>query len=1246
MPSIFESEANDLGRLNDEKSTNLFQKLLLAESVKKKIPKTKIHISTSTNIPDGGIDAAIDYDKAPNDGLLINGKSGYQLKSGETFKPWTRSHLKKELFGTKEISKSNLKPGIKNCLDEGRYVIVTFGHQIDSQRHRDAISILKEYLKKCGYKEPRIEVLGQNHIVNHLNSYPSLVLELKGFVTPTFRNHKSWSEDQDMIGKLVKTKDYDKKIKEIQKILEKKDSAQHVRIIAESGIGKTRFTLEVMWDKRLEPLVIYAKVNDQQLSELIGYILGHEDTHVILIVDDCNYRQQHELWNVLATKGNRIKLITIYNETSEQKDGVNIVYPNTPKLSDEEIQKILTSSYDIPQDQAKKWAKFAGGYPRFAHLLGINLKLYPDDISRSVDGIYERLFAGNDPPDSEIVKKRRKIIRFLSLFKRFGYRGAFEVEAKAIFKLVKQVCPELTWSQFKEIVKWFMDQNLVQGESTLYISVPILQIAMWKEWWAEYDDDVTLNDIFEKIPASYELRGWFYDMCKYAAESQKATEIVKFLLGPSGPFQKINLIENPGGARFFLAISDSMPKEALECLELTIGKRKQKQLLRFVIGRRESIYALEKAAVHKQLFTRSGKLLLKLAEAENETWSNNASGIFSELFSLGHGRVAPTTTPPKRRLDVLIYAFNSTSKIKRNLAIKACNTALQTRYFSRLAGAENQGLKEIKLWVPKSRKEIIQSYEDILKLLMTNLKVLPKDEKNSIVQTICQNTRGLIIIPELTNKIISLLEVIYKAFGYDESILESINNILEFEKDSLDEVSIKKLERLESKITGKDYSSLMKRYVAMNPKIDLFRRGVNYDQVREKEVKNLVKLSMQKNNLKKELKWLVTEEAQNGYQFGWELAKADKKTQFLSAIKNAQKTTKNKYSTAFLGGYFRGLFERDTSEWENQVLSIAKDSKLKKLVIEITLRSGLSDNVGLLLLKLAKNKEFSSQLFANFKYGSVIRDLSKDVFLKWIEFLLKQKDQRIIFTALDLFYTYFVHRQDKQIPADVALSILTDERILKKDPKVIFDTMDEFHWMGISKGFVKQNPSQAFNLVNKILENFDSSFFGSYNSQAQEVLDEISHSDPTKMWQVVSNNITIPMDQKTFYIRGWMRTANFMLNVPFVEINKWIKKDVKNRAWFIAYSIPPILNNDKNNLVNQLLIHFGNRDDVRRNLVANLDTESFSGSASLHYSSKKEIIEKFKESESHPEILRWADWYISMLEKDIKHEKNKEEREL
>lgn len=55
-------------------------------------------------------------------------------------------------------------------------------------------------------------------------------------------------------------------------------------------------------------------------------------------------------------------------------------------------------------------------------------------------------------------------------------------------------------------------------------------------------------------------------------------------------------------------------------------------LLNFEAGRRDVIWALEGLALYDDLFKPSAKLLLSLAEAENETWSNNATGVFARTY--------------------------------------------------------------------------------------------------------------------------------------------------------------------------------------------------------------------------------------------------------------------------------------------------------------------------------------------------------------------------------------------------------------------------------------------------------------------------------------------------------------------------------------------------------------------------------------------------------------------------------------
>ena len=50
--------------------------------------------------------------------------------------------------------------------------------------------------------------------------------------------------------------------------------------------------------------------------------------------------------------------------------------------------------------------------------------------------------------------------------------------------------------------------------------------------------------------------------------------------------------------------------------------------------RRRLVETLEKIAFHNDTFSDGARILLQLAVAENETWANNATGQFKELFPI------------------------------------------------------------------------------------------------------------------------------------------------------------------------------------------------------------------------------------------------------------------------------------------------------------------------------------------------------------------------------------------------------------------------------------------------------------------------------------------------------------------------------------------------------------------------------------------------------------------------------------
>ena len=132
-------------------------------------------------------------------------------------------------------------------------------------------------------------------------------------------------------------------------------------------------------------------------------------------------------------------------------------------------------------------------------------------------------------------------------------------------------------------------------------------------------------------------------------------------------------------------------------------------LLKFESGWRPVIRALEGMAVHQDLFRPSARLLLRLAEAENETWANNATGIFAGLFSMGYGEAAPTSLTPEQRLPVLIEALNEDLRSGR-IALRAFENALST---SMTRWADDQPFRfqeQIVRWSPQTYGEIYASY--------------------------------------------------------------------------------------------------------------------------------------------------------------------------------------------------------------------------------------------------------------------------------------------------------------------------------------------------------------------------------------------------------------------------------------------------------------------------------------------------------------------------------------------------------
>lgn len=1042
----------------------------------------------------------------------------------------------------------------------------------------------------------------------------------------------------------------------------------HIRIIGEAGAGKTRLTLQALKADGLRSLVVYCESPKHLLeSGLITHMTRSDSRwNAILVVDECDFTKQTEIWNRLQPHSPRVKLVTIYNEPDESNG--KTTYLDTPRLSDDQIQDII-ASYDFPKDDTFRWAQYCGGSPRVAHVIGGNLKNNADILaSPDTINIWERYVAGTDDPNSDAVKKRLAVLRWLSLFKRFGYEAPLQAEGKLIAAKIEKE-EGIGYREFQRIVSDLRKRKILQGETTLYITPELLHIKLWAEWWDTYGSDAVDFDLDwvrtidgttdPPIQLSDQLMDWFGEQFRYANESSVAPRVVNRLLGPNGPFRNLDFLDSERGSKFFLYLTEAAPGEALDCLRATIGKLSKNELTHFKDGRRNVIWALQRILVWRDYFTDAAELLLKLAEAENEGWGNNATGIFNGLFTPAYGKVAASEASPKDRFPVLKAAIESDSATVRGIALSAAIHALDTNFVNMNYESVYQGLrKDVDLWMPKTYGELWEAYEMVWDMLVGIATDGPADIKDEATKNLIDRSRIILQIQSLIPKVLDTLESISKEPRLKQEVLSEVITILHYDKKRLPKKIVARLQKLQSDLIGTDYHSLMERYVGLDLLEDHFSdSGEQGDQIGEK-IQVLAKQSLDTPKfLKEKLDWLMSGKPQNGLRFGYDLGVLDVKHALLADLLEAQRKVDENTGAFFLGGYFRAVREQDVDFWENELDKLIKDEKLRIFVPEFSWRSGMTDRAAARILNLAKAGIIGLNHFRAFGFGSAIDPLSEKALLEWIDYVVEQPDAYAPGIAIDFMHFHYVMKKKDTLPKELTKRILLDDRLFTKQEGQR-PQMEDYYWTKLAEAYVALYPSEAPDIAEKMLAHFeeDGTIVGAFHGEIQNVLNQIARINPAEVWRSIIKYIGPPYSSVGFRITTWLRgqldfdthrVVGALCLLPADLLWSWIdEKDTKARASYAASFVPAFLSHDDERvcLARELLVRYGDDAEVRGALRANFTSEGWSGKASQHYLAKQQGLLEYKETETDANVNRWIDEYVKTIDDQIKRARIDEER--
>ena len=1250
VQSTFAPAPGELGKFDSKQGTDLFLRLLRCEAIANGLGPKDVILSSNINAPDGGIDAKVE--NSPVSGSLLDkGSTYYQIKTGDSFKPWQPSVLKIELFGKSNVtpSKNRLGSEVKNCLEQdGAYALVTFGHDLLPSRHTEIVKLLTDLFNQCGYPTPRVRVYGQGQIIGELDKYPSICLDLIGIDDAGFMSIEGWRNNAQMQGEFELGSERETLIKDIKAAL-LENAVQHIRIIGEPGIGKTRLVLETLNDDEIRASVIYVPTGeDFQKSKLFNELLKPDRTYsVTLVIDDCDNRDRAQIWSAIKGRSS-IKLITIDHGPEETYDSAMRVYP-CPQLPEEQINNILLS-YLQRQANLSNWAKWCEGSPRVAHLLGENLKSNPDDILKSPADVpvWERYIIGHKEMASQDAKQHQTVLRHIALFQRFGFEPPVSDEAKFVSGLVELVDRDITWGRFQQIVQHYRDKRILQGRHTLFIVPKALHVYLWTQFWPKHGHDFELKPFLEKVPES--MRRWFLELFIYTQGASQAERVVKGILSTTGPFAEQGFLNSEEGMRFLRYLSEADPDGTLALLERTIKTWSHEELYAWSTGRQDIVWALEKIAVWDELFVRAIYVLIPMALAENTGYSNNAKGTLIGLF--GIRGLAATQAEPSIRFPILQELVKSNDASRRALGLDICEEWLRTYGGSRMVGPEYQGLKPaIEFWRPKTYGQLFDYWRKVLHFLHNEMEGFNVDDQNRAAEILINACDGFVQFKEMTDEVMDILFDLAGDKGRDHKpLIQLVIRLQNRYKQTSDKKIPSRIRQFDKLLTGSSLWERTRRYILFtNWQEDRsFREEDTQTRSPDKRVRALAKeyivnLAVFSEHLPKLVKATGYKLRALGEQCG---KLADES--FDETITNYTQGGNQINNGLFLGGYFSGICSHNILRYENLARRLLQNETTRKISIDCI--SKLTEPIIRDMLALFDNGQLEPEAFQGFAFTRKTASLSEDLFQQLILALLHRGDDASLNVCLQHTHNYyFGEAATGDFPENLIYKVL-----ITLPSENNRDQMYGYYWDIASRGFLKEYPERTMELFNTIMKDIERVSRYGNSIEIANLADDIVKEYPNETWKTVSG-LLFSEGNDRYKLIHWLSDTGFeempkhgaIRYMPAKKIIEWVNLDKEKRLWLIEHVLPKTLDIDEGGQLTQLYIE-EYCDDIHltNNLCGHFILGGWSGHESNYLSKKRDAARHWMSEISSPRIQAWLGKYIAYLSDRIERAIIKEEREF
>ncbi|MBA7629247.1 hypothetical protein ES703_36745 [subsurface metagenome] len=750
---------------------------------------------------------------------------------------------------------------------------------------------------------------------------------------------------------------------------------------------------------------------------------------------------------------------------------------------------------------------------------------------------------------------------------------------------------------------------------------------------------------------------WFFEMFVHARNVPEAEDLVKELFSDNESWNNSPIFNTPLGQNILSNLTVAFPDITLDYFKKKINDQPREELLKFTTGRREVVWALEKIVRWRQYFNDASRILLNLAAAENESYGNNAAGVFTGLFTHAPSPLAPTEATPEDRYPLLEELMEGNDDVLLKLGLDAIDVGLQSKYFTAFSAGDRPFVPQPQLWRPSRFGEVVESYQRIWTLLVNSLSSLKGEHRNHAINIIINKSTDVASFDTLHPSVIKTLQMIAEEYpAFKKDVLRHVSKVIHYAS-SWGVIHLDDWQKLYDDLLGEDYHDRLERWVGMMLLEDEYdKEGRDIEGVKS-EIDNLARGAIATPEiLQPELSWLVTAKAGRSFQFGYALGAVDKTLSFLAPILEAQRKIEEAPSTTMIGGYLRAVKEDDAKTWEEIIKNISSDESIQKYFPEIVWRTGVNDDTAAIISAMLERGVIDYHSLRHFLYGGELQQLKDETINQWLEYLIGTDEDEAVAIAVELAGTYYLDKEiEHAFPSELIFKLVTHPSLHQRFSSNLGGQLLEYEWAKLSKKLFRQSEELRSELISLYLASWRhrESILSSHRHDAEEVFDEFAELDSTLTWEKLSEVFKPPLGFEFHLISDWLRGYGIRRKAQAsiwyfnsAQIWEWVDENIKDRAWIVAHLVPPTLASNEEGFcwAREVLVRYGGDDDVRNEMHANFYSEGWTGPASSHYLRHKKEAESIKEKETNPSVLRWLEERIKSLDGRIREAMDEEER--